>query len=227
MSARQLLPFCTAIALFSGSAAYAQENLPPPPPAPPADMPDAEMPPPAAPQAYYPPEYQQAREEWLAECRRRHSDNGLGGALIGGAIGGFAGNRIAGKGNRTVGTIAGAAAGAMAGAAIDKAEDSAQARDACEDYLAHYSQPMPAYGHGYPAYPGPIYPAYGHPHGHGCCQPAAYGYAYGPVMMVPVMLPARKCHKKAMTEEVVEERPARRYIPAKRVPDKRVKITPN
>ncbi|MDX3909986.1 MAG: RcnB family protein [Sphingobium sp.] len=50
-------------------------------------------------------------------------DNGLGGAAIGAVAGGLAGNVIAGRGNRTVGTVVGAAAGAIAGAAIDKAED--------------------------------------------------------------------------------------------------------
>lgn len=50
-------------------------------------------------------------------------DNGLGGAAIGAVVGGVAGNRIAGRGNRTAGTLIGAGAGAIAGMAIDKAED--------------------------------------------------------------------------------------------------------
>ncbi len=87
-----------------------------------------------------------ARDAWLADCRHRLSarDSGVGGALIGGAVGGFAGNRIAGRGNRTVGTLAGAAVGAVAGAAIDKAEDAGRNRDECEayldDYYARYTQ---------------------------------------------------------------------------------------
>lgn len=51
-------------------------------------------------------------------------DNGVGGAAIGAVVGGVAGNRIAGRGNRTVGTIVGAGVGAVAGAAIDRAEDA-------------------------------------------------------------------------------------------------------
>jgi Ni/Co efflux regulator RcnB len=55
-----------------------------------------------------------------AEPRR---DNGVGGAAIGAVVGGVAGNRIAGRGNRTAGTLIGAGVGAVAGMAIDKAED--------------------------------------------------------------------------------------------------------
>ncbi|MEQ6333149.1 RcnB family protein [Sphingobium sp. MK2] len=51
-------------------------------------------------------------------------DNGLGGAAIGAVVGGVAGNRIAGRGNRTAGTLIGAGVGAVAGMAIDKAEDA-------------------------------------------------------------------------------------------------------
>lgn len=86
------------------------------------------------------------REAWLRDCRQRVSarDSGIGGAVIGGVAGGFAGNRIAGAGNRTVGTIAGAAVGAAVGAAIDKAEDAGRYRDECEayldDYYARYTQ---------------------------------------------------------------------------------------
>lgn len=51
-------------------------------------------------------------------------DNGVGGAAIGAVVGGVAGNRIAGRGNRTAGTLIGAGVGAVAGMAIDKAEDA-------------------------------------------------------------------------------------------------------
>ncbi|MDR7154444.1 Ni/Co efflux regulator RcnB [Sphingobium xenophagum] len=54
----------------------------------------------------------------------RRRDNGLGGAAIGAVVGGVAGNRIAGRGNRTAGTLIGAGVGAVAGMAIDKAEDA-------------------------------------------------------------------------------------------------------
>jgi Ni/Co efflux regulator RcnB len=50
-------------------------------------------------------------------------DNGIGGAVAGAAVGGVAGNLIAGRGNRLGGTLIGAGVGAAAGYAIDKAED--------------------------------------------------------------------------------------------------------
>lgn len=56
-------------------------------------------------------------------------DNGVGGAAIGAVVGGVAGNRIAGRGNRTAGTLIGAGVGAVAGMAIDRAEDGPR-RDA-------------------------------------------------------------------------------------------------
>ncbi|MFZ2997787.1 RcnB family protein [Sphingobium sp.] len=57
------------------------------------------------------------------ERDERRGDNGVGGAAIGAVVGGVAGNRIAGRGNRTAGTLIGAGVGAVAGMAIDKAED--------------------------------------------------------------------------------------------------------
>lgn len=157
-----------------------------------------------------------AREDWLAECRRRHEreDRGLGGAAIGGVVGGLLGNRIAGRGDRTVGTIAGAAVGAVAGAAIDRAEDRNRPRDWCEsyldDYYARYAQP---YGH----------PGYGQ----------AYGYAYAvPMMMVPVaqqVRPKQECREEVTYEYVdVPVRQRRIHRPAPRpVPDKRVRVAPS
>lgn len=57
------------------------------------------------------------------EADRDRRDNGVGGAAIGAVVGGVAGNRIAGRGNRTAGTLIGAGVGAVTGAIIDKAED--------------------------------------------------------------------------------------------------------
>lgn len=149
------------------------------------------------------------REAWLADCRRRVSDNGVGGAVIGGVAGGLLGNRIAGRGNRTVGTIAGAAVGAVAGAAIDKAEDRDRVRDQCETYLddyyarANYARANPGYAYGYG------YPAYGYvPVQNGCCQPAR---------------PQPDCVETVEYEYV--DAPARRVI--RRAPDKRVRVVPD
>lgn len=155
--------------------------------------------------------YERARQGWLAECRRnqrgRDRDGGRGGAAIGGVIGGVIGNRIAGDGDRLIGTVAGVAVGAAAGAAIDRADGAGResAGDYCEQYLNYYSG-----------------------------QQGGYGYGYGqPVMLVPVMMvqqqsAARDCVETVVTEEWVTV-PGRRvtYRPApRRVPDKRVRIAP-
>lgn len=42
--------------------------------------------------------------------------------MIGAAVGGFLGNRIAGRGNRTLGTIIGAVGGAVLGRELEKGE---------------------------------------------------------------------------------------------------------
>lgn len=131
-------------------------------------------------------------------------DNGLGGAAVGAVIGGVAGNRIAGKGDRVLGTAVGAVAGAVAGNVIDKAEDKGLRRE-CDDYFASI-QPQ-----AYPGTPSPgYYPGY-----------APYGY-----VMVPVMLPPQKpcVEKTVVTETWVETKRSRVIPPRPRIiKDKRVK----
>lgn len=158
------------------------------------------------------PDFDSARADWLDDCRRRISDNGLAGAAIGGVAGGLLGNRIAGRGDRTVGTVAGAAVGAVAGAAIDRAEDRRADRDACEAYLDdYYADHHGGREYGHPAY------GYGYP---------AYGYAV-PMVMVPVMVRSQKpCVETVVTEEYVTT-PARRHIRRAPRPDKRVRIVPD
>ena len=154
-----------------------------------------------------------ARDRWLTECRRRYSDNGLGGALIGGVAGGLLGNRIAGQGNRTVGTVAGAAIGAIAGAAIDKGEDRARTRDRCEAYLDdYYAQYDRGYAGGAPGRAEYGYPA------------MDYGYAV-PMVMAPVMMPAQQKCTETVAYEYVDVPVRRRHIPrmsVRRAPDKRL-----
>lgn len=165
--------------------------------------------------------WDQQRDAWLTECRRRLSDNGVGGAVIGGLIGGVAGHEIAGRGDKVIGTVAGAAVGAIAGAAIDKAEDRGRNRDRCEAMLQGYGTQQQGYGNGYST---------------------AYGYGYAvPMMMVPVMMvpaPRRECKEVVTTEYVTEyvtvptrhryikPRPQYKRVPVT-VPDKRVKMTPD
>ena len=193
-----------------------------PPPGPAQPLPQQPMahPPLPGPQQtiQYPPGWEQARANWLAECRRRHgSGNKLGGAVVGGVIGGVVGNRVAGDGNRVIGTVAGATVGAVAGGAVGDAADKRAARDYCEAYLEQnitWSQGG-AYGHGYG-------------------QPVV-GYGYAPMMvMVPVAYvqvaaPAqpRECVEKVVTTTwvTVHEKRKSRIIPPR--PDKRVKIVPD
>lgn len=53
----------------------------------------------------------------------RGCDKGNGGLAVGAIAGGLAGHEIAGRGDRTLGTIIGAGVGAIAGRAIDKSND--------------------------------------------------------------------------------------------------------
>lgn len=115
-------------------------------------------------------------------CRR---DDGIGGAAIGGVAGAVAGNRIAGRGNRTAGTLIGAGVGAVAGALADKEEDRqrcseyhrrvAYERDYRDYYDRHYSGQQHT-GGGY--YQGD----YGHRSGH--YQGSSYGYYSAPETIV-------------------------------------------
>jgi Ni/Co efflux regulator RcnB/uncharacterized protein YcfJ len=103
------------------------------------------LPPASPPVAAYDRDYDAA---FLDACRR---DSGLGGAAIGAAAGGLAGNRIAGRGNRTGGTLIGAGVGAIAGLVIDKAED----RERCKRLLAQEN--VGGYGTSYAPPPPPMH----------------------------------------------------------------------
>lgn len=165
-------------------------------------------------QVQYPPQWEQARANWLSECRRRHgSGNMVGGAVLGGVVGGVIGNRVAGTGNRVVGTVAGATLGAVAGGAIGDAADKRSARDWCETYLEQNMTWSQGYGQGV----------------------VGYGYApmtvMVPVAYVAVQAPAqpRECKETIVTEEWVTVPQKSRYIPARPRPrpDKRIKLVPD
>ena len=74
--------------------------------------------------------------------------NGVGGALVGAAVGGVAGNLIGGRGNRVEGTLIGAGVGGVAGYAIDRSSKRRVPVAPREDY--GYAPP-PAYAPAYPA----------------------------------------------------------------------------
>jgi len=93
--------------------------------------------------AYYPADrgYDDQRAEELAYLERCKKSSGIGGALVGGAIGALAGNRIAGSGNRLAGSLIGGGVGAVAGAAID------QGTDRCRKLLKQYGYDQQASRH--------------------------------------------------------------------------------
>jgi Ni/Co efflux regulator RcnB len=74
--------------------------------------------------------------------------NGLTGAAIGALLGGIAGNRIAGRGNRTGGTLAGAGIGGLLGVAVEKANDKCK-HHRPRDPRPPVGYPSPNYGHGW------------------------------------------------------------------------------
>ena len=78
------------------------------------------------------PQVDNRRAEELAYLENCKKSSGIGGAIVGGAIGAFAGNRIAGRGNRLAGSLIGGGVGAVAGAAID------QGTDRCRHLLKKY-----------------------------------------------------------------------------------------
>ncbi len=72
--------------------------------------------------------------------------NGLNGAAIGALIGGLAGNRIAGNGHRTGGSLLGAAIGGLLGVAVEKASKN------CHQHLPS-ANPWPVYSYAQPQQP--------------------------------------------------------------------------
>lgn len=76
--------------------------------------------------------YRDQRSDEMAYLERCKKSSGIGGAVIGGAVGALAGNRIAGRGNRLGGSLIGGGLGAVAGAAID------QGTDKCRKMLKRY-----------------------------------------------------------------------------------------
>jgi len=71
--------------------------------------------------------------EGYARCLKR---NGVTGAAIGALLGGLAGNGMAGRGNRTGGTLVGAAIGGLLGVAVEKANDK------CRPYRPREAAPQ-------------------------------------------------------------------------------------
>ncbi len=149
--------------------------------------------------------------ERYEQCLR---GRGLTGGAIGTLLGGFAGNRIAGRGNRLAGTLAGAGLGALAGVGIEKAVNK------CRKHLprqiarpGYYPQQRPVYA---PSQGQVFYPQY----------PAGYGWQGGyypqqaPVVTTVTIIPGTVTTTTETTEEVIYEtvaarRPVTRHIKGK------------
>lgn len=135
--------------------------------------------------AYPPPAYDPYPGDYRGHDDRYDRDmaqrcghgNSVGGAVVGGLIGGVAGNRIAGRGNRTIGTVIGGALGAVTGGAIGRSVDRKQ----CDEWMARsrqYSQGgYYGQGGGYYGSQGQYAPGYG----------SGYGY-YSPGVVVTTII---------------------------------------
>lgn len=120
---------------------------------------------PAAAQAY---DYRHAYYE--DRCTDRIHDNGVAGALLGGAAGAVLGSNLASHGGRTGGALLGGVAGAAVGSNIARSTTKDNCRGRRVVYY-HYAPPQPVYVEPAPVYITPPPP------------PAYYGYDvydYGP-----------------------------------------------
>ncbi|MBK6707055.1 MAG: glycine zipper 2TM domain-containing protein [Sphingomonadales bacterium] len=153
----------------------------------PAPMPRHPMPPHPMPAAGAPYDVPQAAPYPMPPAYGAGFDNreyekclksdGVGGAAIGAILGAIAGNRIAGRGNRTEGTLIGSGLGALAGLGVEKSMKK------CEKYLSRDNGYGPVYGHAPRGYP--------------------YGYYYYPAPMVAYsMVPVTTT---TVTEEIYYE----------------------
>jgi hypothetical protein len=161
--------------------------------------------------------YDPREDERMARLCR---DDGLGGGIIGAVVGGVAGNRIAGRGNRTAGTLIGAGVGGIAGAVIDQSEDRKKcaAWRAARQGASHGGYPGGYYQGGAPA---PYYPQGGAPHG-GTYYQGGYGY-YSPGVVVTTVItqPAPVVTETVTTTtttsyETVYVQQRQRHVPKKR-----------
>ncbi len=164
--------------------------------------------------------YDNQRSEELAYLERCKTSSGIGGAIVGGAIGAFAGNRIAGRGNRLGGSLIGGGLGAVAGAAID------QGTDRCRKLLKKYGYEQqqtarypdhPPVQHHRPQ-PPQTYPAY--PSGWNGQYGQAYYYPQAQPMVTTIVIQSAPVTTTTTTtyieEEVVYSKPTykKRWKPA-------------
>lgn len=160
------------------------------------------------------------RQQWIDECRsrtrgRNRNDTGLIiGGLLGAIGGGFAGNAIAGAGDKVLGTVLGAGGGGLIGGLLGSLFDGSRRRNrydceaALDSYLSNYGTPVARVASrqiAYPAsYAAPVYD---------------YGYTYAPpqqMVMVPVRteVPQQVVVRETERYETYPAPGAERTIPA-------------
>ncbi len=159
---------------------------------------------------YAPPAYQGEEPRYAIpqgyeryeQCLR---SNGVAGGAIGGILGAIAGNRIAGRGNRTIGTIAGAGLGGIAGVAIEKASKKCDKYAPYDDYRRptanRYPAQRPYPQQSYP-YPQQGYPQQSYPQGY---QSGYYYYPQSAPMVTTVTVVPGAATTTTTTEEVTYE----------------------
>lgn len=167
-------------------------------------------------------------------------DRGIAGGVIGTVIGAVVGNRVAGRGNRTIGTILGGAIGGIGGVSIDKATSKCEKYLPREDYYYYGSgYPQNGYPSGgytpapqprppvYQPYPQPQpYPTQGYPYPYPPQQAGGYyqnGWYYpAPTVTTITVAPTVvTTSSTVITEEVyyetvrtpVKKRPAKKWKP--------------
>ncbi len=161
------------------------------------------------------------RAEELAYLERCKESSGIGGAIIGGAVGAIAGNRIAGRGNRLGGSLIGGGLGAVAGAAIDQSSDRCRTLLRKYGYDRQYTERYPDYppAQHYRPQPPQARPTY--PSGwHGQYSPAYY-YPQAQPMVTTVIVQSAPVTTTTTTTYIEEE-----VVPSKPVYKKRWKPAP-
>lgn len=133
--------------------------------------------------------------------------NGVTGGVIGAILGGFAGNQIAGRGDKLGGTLIGAGVGGLAGVAVEKATSK------CKKYVpayrddVRYAPPPQYYPQPQPQYYPPTYQS-------------GYYYYPQPQVTTVTVVPGSAVTTTTTTEEYIYETvsvPAKkRYVPAKK-----------
>lgn len=148
------------------------------------------------PERVYSDHYRAPREyEHYERCLK---SNGITGAAIGAIIGGVAGNRIAGRGDRLGGSLLGAGLGGLTGLAIEKATSS------CKKHHPHHRgssdnyYPAQRYPQGYPER---------YPHHNGVQSGWQGGYYYYPQapMVTVTVVPGATTTTTTVTEETYYE----------------------